>query len=60
VIEMKNEFKYELVRNPHDNRYKVVDFGDFYGCPYGDAPDPEDAIRGAVNLGINREDILTF
>ena len=55
------KFNFELVRNPHDNRYKVVDFGDFYGCPYADAETPKDAIEDAIRRhGINREDILTF
>ena len=50
--------KYELIRNPIDDRFKVVKLGDFYGTPYGDAECPEDAVEDAVNLGIKREDIL--
>jgi len=51
--------KYEVVRNPHDDRYKVVELGDEFGFAFADCETEQDArTQGALFLGISEEDIL--
>lgn len=50
---------YEVVRNPHDNRWKVVELGDEFGCAFADCETEKDARKqGAFFLGISEEEIL--
>jgi len=52
-------YKYEVVRNPHDGRYKVVEFNDEFGFAFADCETEEDARKqGALFLGISEEEIL--
>lgn len=51
--------KYEVVRNPHDDRYKVVKEGDYFGTAFADCETEEGARRqGAFFLDIPEEEIL--
>lgn len=55
---MKNK-TYEVVRNPHDGRYKVVELGDKFGFAFADCETEQDArSQGALFLGISEEEIL--
>ncbi len=61
VIMMRNENKspkYEVVRNPHDGRYKVVEFGDHFGTPFADCETEEEArTQGAEFLEVSQDEI---
>lgn len=55
---MRNK-TYEVVRNPHDNRWKVVELGDEFGFAFADCETEKDARKqGALFLGISEEEIL--
>ena len=56
---MAKKYEYEVVRNPHDGRYKVVEFGDEFGFAFADCKTENEArSQGALFLGISEEDIL--